>query len=307
MEPRASQSSSGEEPEQRKPSKMGHLTQKLQVQSGAESPLRRFAGRVLESWWVDMLIVFLTLADVGCVAVESAIDLHLVCISGTSVAMPPADVVGLVQNAPNTLLQEDVVGSSQGDSLLVTGRFARRHSALTVLSASATAAAGFTAGDKIRQDSVWLQHRKEEAGALICEDREGLQSSRLVHAAHSMSVAILIVFFIELMLKIWLHPGGFFSNAFHILDLVVVTVSLICDAILEPLLEGSEALDIMVLTAFLVIFRCWRLVRMAHGLFEVVHEEAEYMEELKAEKARLEAKCLSLENDVRGLREAAAT
>jgi len=275
-----------------KSGRAGHITARLQAPEGKQTALRQKVGGMIESWWMDMLIIILTLLDVGCVAMESAVDLHLVCVGGTAVHMPVAEVMARVESGPE-FMQED---AAFGSSLLEEGGRAstRRQAALGVLARSAKGALGQTTG-RLQDGSVWLQQRKEEAGALICEDREGPQARRLVHAAHNLSIFILMIFLCELLVKIWLHPGGFFRNSFHILDLVVVTVSLICDAILEPLLEQSESFDLMVLTAFLVIFRFWRVVRMAHGVFEVVHEEAEYIEELKLDRERLEEKCRALE------------
>eukprot|EP00971_Amphidinium_carterae_P264146 5240167-Amphidinium_carterae.1 len=60
---------------------MNLITLCCQAPEGKQTALRQKVGGMIESWWMDMLIIILTLLDVGCVAMESAVDLHLVRLS----------------------------------------------------------------------------------------------------------------------------------------------------------------------------------------------------------------------------------
>merc|ERR1719263_541151 len=92
---------------------------------------------------------------------------------------------------------------------------------------------------------------------------------------------------VELGVKIFLHPVAFFSSFWETLDLVVVAVSLGLD-----LAEGSLE---EVLVALIVI-RCWRLVRIIHGVHEVMDENAEgRLAALEAEAKELRERCRELE------------
>merc|ERR1712079_868539 len=71
-----------------------------------------------------------------------------------------------------------------------------------------------------------------QPGALVCENQDGERTSLLMETCHMLSVGILIIFFAENLLKMSVHFQEFSRRPLHILDFVVVTVSLICDGII---------------------------------------------------------------------------
>jgi len=79
------------------------------------------------------------------------------------------------------------------------------------------------------------------------------------------TIAILSLFMLELfILIITLGPMKFFSNILHVLELLVVSISMILE-----LLPTSFATS---LGGLIVIGRLWRFVRISHGIFETTHE-----------------------------------
>lgn len=82
------------------------------------------------------------------------------------------------------------------------------------------------------------------------------------------SLAILLIFLLENMLLVLANGCRFFANPFHILDIVVVVVSVGFE--LQGILgEGHDA------GIGLVVFaRTWRFIRLGHGIHEM-HEEHE--------------------------------
>lgn len=143
--------------------------------------------------------------------------------------------------------------------------------------------------------------------ALICDHRKGETAEEIEEKAKLGSILILVIFEIELMIKIWINPQGFFSNKYHVLDLVVVSVSLFVDTLLFELaghlsswFSGSS---LQILAAVLILSRVWRIVRIVHGIIEVMHAQKEEMDELeneisegKAQTERLQEKLRRLES-----------
>eukprot|EP00746_Dinoflagellata_sp_MGD_P087746 gnl/MRDRNA2_/MRDRNA2_34778_c0_seq1.p1 gnl/MRDRNA2_/MRDRNA2_34778_c0~~gnl/MRDRNA2_/MRDRNA2_34778_c0_seq1.p1 ORF type:complete len:378 (+),score=106.27 gnl/MRDRNA2_/MRDRNA2_34778_c0_seq1:148-1281(+) len=139
------------------------------------------------------------------------------------------------------------------------------------------------------------------AEALVCETKYGHNAHHIMHTCHTLSILILCIFFVELMLKMWIAPKEFCADWLHLLDLFVVTTSLIIDIYISFLIEerragDEEALDAATIATLLVILRLWRVVRIAHGFNEIRnmelekrHKEMEELEEKKdAEKRKLE-------------------
>ena len=111
-----------------------------------------------------------------------------------------------------------------------------------------------------------------------------------VHTAHdvlfSFTMIILILFEIELLLMMYLlGPKAYLSRPLYVLDLFVVTVSLVLEIVFKFLDE-----DILNdLVGILILFRVWRFVRIGHGLvastFELqeerIHELKHYVHEVE--------------------------
>jgi len=127
--------------------------------------------------------------------------------------------------------------------------------------------------------------------ALVCETRDGPNAHHLYHTCHTLSIIVLVIFLVEILAKIWVNAPEFFHNPFEVLDLVVVVLSLIVDVIILPWMQQNasnhqgEAEDFIFV---LMICRLWRVVRIFHGLFEVVHHQVEEVHELTARITELE-------------------
>jgi len=91
----------------------------------------------------------------------------------------------------------------------------------------------------------------------------------LLHMVHSIlfyvSVAILIIFEVELLTLLAILKRDFFKGILHVLDLLVVTMSLVIEIATHNTGVGA-----------LIIFRIWRFIRVGHGLYmteENIHKE----------------------------------
>merc|ERR1712048_672268 len=91
----------------------------------------------------------------------------------------------------------------------------------------------------------------------------------LLHTTHSilfsLSVAILVIFEVELLTLVVVLKFHFFKGLLHVLDLVVVTASLVIELV-------THKTDL----SMIILFRLWRFVRVGHGLYMVsedLHEE----------------------------------
>eukprot|EP00563_Minutocellus_polymorphus_P019660 CAMPEP_0197715138 /NCGR_PEP_ID=MMETSP1434-20131217/361_1 /TAXON_ID=265543 /ORGANISM="Minutocellus polymorphus, Strain CCMP3303" /LENGTH=341 /DNA_ID=CAMNT_0043299161 /DNA_START=63 /DNA_END=1088 /DNA_ORIENTATION=+ len=120
-------------------------------------------------------------------------------------------------------------------------------------------------------------HAMCEAGVDTPQCQAGCDSHKYdgVHMAHTAlfftTITILTIFMIELILLIvCLKPRVFFRKSFYVLDLLVVSVSLS----LESLFYAADDETLQSLIGVIVLARCWRFVRIGHGLVEVTHEYA---------------------------------
>lgn len=102
-----------------------------------------------------------------------------------------------------------------------------------------------------------------------------------VHVAHdvlfSFTILILSIFEVELLTMMYLiGVDKFFARVLYIVDLFIVTVSLVLE-ILFRLLHNQIASDLI---GILIFFRLWRFVRIGHGFIASTYE----MQEEKVEK-----------------------
>ena len=74
----------------------------------------------------------------------------------------------------------------------------------------------------------------------------------------------------------------FFANPLLVLDLFVVLFSIVCDVFLGDV-EGD----------LLIVLRLWRMVRVAHGMFEMGEEKLEKEREKEEELEHLNELCLT--------------
>eukprot|EP00747_Dinoflagellata_sp_TGD_P206603 gnl/TRDRNA2_/TRDRNA2_80294_c0_seq1.p1 gnl/TRDRNA2_/TRDRNA2_80294_c0~~gnl/TRDRNA2_/TRDRNA2_80294_c0_seq1.p1 ORF type:complete len:416 (-),score=64.97 gnl/TRDRNA2_/TRDRNA2_80294_c0_seq1:223-1470(-) len=145
-------------------------------------------------------------------------------------------------------------------------------------------------------------------GALVCEDRYGHEATHIVHQCHIWSIVILCIFVVELSIKLALNPKEFCGNPFHVLDLIVVVLSLVVDTVVMwyisenfDTMKDNQA-EIEVITALLIICRVWRVVRIVHGIFEITHNQAHKQEHIEHEIEELEEKNRQLEEELAALK-----
>lgn len=131
-------------------------------------------------------------------------------------------------------------------------------------------------------------HGHHEA-ALVCETRHGPQSHQIEHTCHQASILILSIFLVEILGKLWVNTHEFIRSPVEMLDLVVVSVSLIVDVIVIPMIQDPETRsEAELVVALLIVCRAWRIVRIFHGAFEVVHHQIEHEEKLNERIHELE-------------------
>lgn len=235
------------------------------------APWRLSLAKILSSSYLDLVILILVFADLACVALESSIDLNLACIGNfQTVPIAPNELVKLAKAEHQAL--SFVSNSSNSTSQSFAQASMMLHEKYSVFSTPV------------------FQSREEEIPmSLICENKHGPKAHHIMEVAHKISIAILFVFFLELLLKIYVSPRKFFSSTFEILDLVVVTVSLVLDCFEHAFEEVLSAI---------VILRLWRCVRIVHGFIEVIDSEKGEIERLEEELAKLEEECEELEKQV---------
>lgn len=95
----------------------------------------------------------------------------------------------------------------------------------------------------------------------------------IANSCRIVSITILCAFALELVVKFVCAPKGFCRHFGHILDVIVVGGSLV----FEFTLHHSAG-------ALLIFFRCWRGVRILHGLYEQI----EYISKALETEAHLE-------------------
>ena len=94
-----------------------------------------------------------------------------------------------------------------------------------------------------------------------------------LHSVHvtffSLTIAILGIFFVELCLVlICLKPKNFIKKPLYVMDLIVVTLSLI----LECAFYFDDNYAAAALAGMLIITRLWRFVRVGHGIVMVTNK-----------------------------------
>uniref|UniRef100_A0A8D2BA47 Voltage-gated hydrogen channel 1 n=1 Tax=Sciurus vulgaris TaxID=55149 RepID=A0A8D2BA47_SCIVU len=107
---------------------------------------------------------------------------------------------------------------------------------------------------------------------------------------HYTSIAILVIFMMEIFLKIFVFRLEFFHHNFEILDAVVVLLSFILDIVLLFREHEFEALGL------LILLRLWRVARIINGIIISVKTRSERkLLKLKQMNIQLAAKIQHLE------------
>mmetsp|Transcript_42980 Transcript_42980/g.68741 ORF Transcript_42980/g.68741 Transcript_42980/m.68741 type:complete len:179 (+) Transcript_42980:65-601(+) len=113
---------------------------------------------------------------------------------------------------------------------------------------------------------------------LICEDTDLInpkydeQKEYAAKLTHNICVTVLSIFLVEQLLHLFAFRMEFFKHHWYVMDLIVVSVSLICETTLEGIAE-----DIIALT---IVIRLWKLVAFIFDLLLAHKENAEATEGL---------------------------
>jgi len=122
---------------------------------------------------------------------------------------------------------------------------------------------------------------------LVCEGHHGHTVHYIVHTCHFWSIVILCIFAVELILKTWSIPN-FLADPWHKLDCAVVFLSLVTDTLVVYLIENMKSTErekeeregtMYTLIALVLLSRCWRIVRIVHGLYEFEEKRMEVAHE----------------------------
>jgi hypothetical protein len=242
--------------------------------------LRHRTGLFLESKFVEIFIVWLTVLDLVCVGVEIGINSRYLCFNGIPVTpleaghevTPGHENVFRIQEGYRRLsyLDSDVLGLSSETRQL-----------------SEVTTAEHEEGEEEHEEEVYQ----------LCEPEEAHFTETIYEIAHVTSITILIIMAWEQALKVIVHPHEMLFNPFNVLDIFVTYTSLIVDLVL--LFEGGGTFDLLLECAgFLIFLRLWRVVRIIHGLFEeyrgtrdIIVENAEITKRHVAKIKRLQALC----------------
>eukprot|EP00747_Dinoflagellata_sp_TGD_P163267 gnl/TRDRNA2_/TRDRNA2_181759_c0_seq1.p1 gnl/TRDRNA2_/TRDRNA2_181759_c0~~gnl/TRDRNA2_/TRDRNA2_181759_c0_seq1.p1 ORF type:complete len:319 (-),score=56.94 gnl/TRDRNA2_/TRDRNA2_181759_c0_seq1:267-1223(-) len=285
---------------------------------------RHTMAHYIESPAVEILVLVLVICDVVLVSIEASIDHHVVCVNGYQIrGIPRSEVLepyhGVAEEAH--LLQ--VGPPSWNDPAELAGQLRGRSShahhmrpALSLLEYSEQRAHeedhghghdhGHGDGGEAEEGTI-EGHPLGPPGALVCEDRYGHEAHHIVHHCHIWSIAILCIFVVELSIKLAANPPEFCGNPFHVLDFVIVVLSLVVDTfVMWYIHEHAEQMrdktaDVETIMVLLICCRIWRVVRIVHGIFEITHSHHEHTEELKRHVEELEEKNKDLERQITGL------
>ncbi|EDV26918.1 uncharacterized protein TRIADDRAFT_54341 [Trichoplax adhaerens] len=92
-------------------------------------------------------------------------------------------------------------------------------------------------------------------------------TSPLARAFHFTSIAILAIFLVEIVLKLYASDLAFFLHYFEVFDALIVIVSFVLDIAYS----NSEALSGV---GLLVVLRLWRIARIVNGIISSVKSQA---------------------------------
>lgn len=124
-----------------------------------------------------------------------------------------------------------------------------------------------------------------EPVVLLCEDRSGDTAHALMLWCDCISVAIVLLFLVELLVKMWVNPKFFRGSRLHMMDLVVVVMSLLADIVNVCLFLWNIPIEVKLLEMFLVMIRLWRIARIIHTAFSMwYHAKAPLKEKVKSQK-----------------------
>merc|ERR1712129_447096 len=104
-----------------------------------------------------------------------------------------------------------------------------------------------------------------------CAGKEDHFVEHLEHMCHTGSIVVLVLFMVEILLKMWAIPD-WWQYPLHKLDLFVVSLSLFFDTVVVWAIEAmatnkSDSVvkaDIDMVVVVLLLARFWRIVRIVY-------------------------------------------
>ena len=216
----------------------------------------------VEQNWIQVILILLLVLDVLCIVIELFLDAEY----------------------PNCRIVETLVKGCPAAAAGGGGGGGHRF-----LSAAGGAAA--SAGQCVAWDAIALAGNLK----LTCAQGHDLHTTHL--ALFWTSVSILCIFDLELFALIAAYRALFFRNFLYAFDFVIVNASLILEVYIH-IIHHDDDQDNDATYGILILVRCWRFVRIGHGIFESTEKHEgkvqerikEQCHELKAHIAELEAR-----------------
>jgi hypothetical protein len=103
------------------------------------------------------------------------------------------------------------------------------------------------------------------------------QKESAARITHTICVTVLCIFFLEQILYLVAFGKNFFTKPWFVMDLVVVTISLVCETVLEDVAKGWVAL--------LIVLRLWKIVAFIFDMCLGENESAERDEMMERNRA----------------------
>jgi len=236
---------------------------------------KKSIGKVLEHRAVEAFVMLLVFVDIGLLVTESMLDMGWLCLGGRTIYGQA--VLGSSDHGPVHLAEQIAeappIFLDGGTFFVVPSRYTTElrqlHGPTSDLVPAHSASAAPTLG--------------HATASLLCQTKHGPKAVAIENFCHKAGIAILSIFFVEILIKIWIGCRHFFHNPFEVLDFVVVTLSLVVDALIVPILQNQAKAETELVVALLLLFRVWRVARILHGIVEVVKPVLDHEKELKKE------------------------
>lgn len=257
---------------------------------------------ILKNPLTELCVIFLLLVDLLLVALELGIETSVICIGGRLVdAHNDVHDPHMGAHDPHMGAHEPHMGAQDPHMGAHSPHLGATNVVSNVLPGFHAGTTAYTDRRLSVADSVGAGHAahmtEHPTQVLECYGPHHHVVHELEHHAHLGSVAILVVFAIELVLKIWVIDG-WIKDCFHKLDVFVVFVSLTIDTVvlsyLDSMMDKNAAAQADFVVLVLLFVRFWRVVRIVHGFVEVAEvragiavEMAEHDLELKAQSRKM--------------------
>ncbi|XP_066293497.1 voltage-gated hydrogen channel 1-like [Branchiostoma lanceolatum] len=164
-------------------------------------------------------------------------------------------------------------------------------------------------GIKLCEEAVKAECQNMGVTATMTPAEEAEKEAECDHPApeilHYMSIAILTIFVIEIMFKIYAYQKDYLKHKMELFDAIVVIVSFCFDVAYANHEDAFDGLGL------LVVLRLWRVTRIINGILMSVQHTAEKKinaqkqarQEVQQELNKMNAHALDLEKEIDLLRE----